>query len=110
VTVMGVNNILVEPIGIKGCQLTCLVVIWRDPQRQHGAVLSKYLCVDGMHRARATCKLILDGHERWPGSMRDPTGQVVMQCAVLHKPPSRKVVLKHALLRNAITASVVKTA
>jgi hypothetical protein len=99
----------VESIRIKGYQLPSLVVVWRDPEQQHGAVPPKYLCVDGMHRVRATCKLILDGHERWPASMRDPTGQVETQYAVLHKPPSREVVFKYALLRNAMTASVVKT-
>jgi hypothetical protein len=89
-------DILVESIRIKGYQLPSLVVVWRDPEQQHGAVPPKNLCVDGMHRVRATCKLILDGHERWLASMRDPTGQVVMQYAVLHK-------------RNATTGSIVKT-
>jgi hypothetical protein len=53
--------------------------------------------------------LIAEGFDRWPNAMLDPTGQVKMQCAVLHTAPSRKDAMKYALLRNVLATSGVES-
>jgi hypothetical protein len=53
--------------------------------------------------------LIAEGFDRWPNAMLDATGQVKMQCAVLHTAPSRKDAMKYALLRNVMATSGVES-